>query len=269
MNLIANPTVGIKKEKTKICNKCKTEKKLRDFHKRAATPAGVVPECKTCSHIRAKKYRNKNKTKVRERDRNHYKNNTEKIKKRKKIYRENNKEKIANQKKAYLKKNKEAVAKRKKTYYNKNKKKIAERTKIYYKNNKEKINICVRAWQKRKRETDPMYKLSKNISNLIWYSLKSGKGGRKWSVLVGYTVNKLKKHLEKQFTEGMTWANYGKDGWTLDHKIPVSVFNFTKPEHIDFKRCWALKNLQPMWAEDNLEKRAKLNKHFQPSLLVG
>jgi hypothetical protein len=28
-----------------------------------------------------------------------------------------------------------------------------------------------------------------------------------------------------------------------------------KPEHRDFKRCWALKNLQPMWEKENLEKQ--------------
>jgi 5-methylcytosine-specific restriction endonuclease McrA len=65
----------------------------------------------------------------------------------------------------------------------------------------------------------------------------------------------------------MTWENYGSE-WHLDHKIPLSVHNFTKPEHSDFKKAWSLKNLQPLWAEDNLKKNAKLNKPFQPSLLL-
>lgn len=54
----------------------------------------------------------------------------------------------------------------------------------------------------------------------------------------------------------------------IDHKIPLSAHNFTKPEHSDFKKAWALKNLQPMWAIDNMKKGAKLKKHFQPSLLL-
>ena len=64
----------------------------------------------------------------------------------------------------------------------------------------------------------------------------------------------------------MTWENYGK--WHLEHKIPISVHNFTRSGHEDFKRCWALKNLQPMWAIENFEKHDKLTKHFQPSLLI-
>jgi len=55
----------------------------------------------------------------------------------------------------------------------------------------------------------------------------------------------------------------------LDYKIPVSVFNFTTPEHEDFTRCWSLKNLQPMWAKENMSKSAKLEKHFQPRLALG
>jgi len=54
------------------------------------------------------------------------------------------------------------------------------------------------------------------------------------------------KNILKTFEPWMSWKNYGKDGWEIDHKIPISVFNFTKPEHRDFKRCWALKNLQPL-----------------------
>lgn len=111
-----------------------------------------------------------------------------------------------------------------------------------------------------------MYKLNCYISTAMWRSLKGSKGGEFWLNLVGYTFNELKKHLEKQFVNGMTWDNYGK--WHIDHKIPISVFNFTKPEDNDFKRCWALKNLQPLWAKENQLKGAKITEHFQPSLLL-
>jgi hypothetical protein len=35
----------------------------------------------------------------------------------------------------------------------------------------------------------------------------------------------------------------------------------------DFKRAWALSNLQPLWAIDNQRKSAKLAAPFQPSLI--
>ncbi len=111
-----------------------------------------------------------------------------------------------------------------------------------------------------------MAHLSMNISTAIWASLKGNKGGH-WETLVGYNLEQLKKHLEKQFQPGMTWDNYGE--WHIDHKIPKSVFNFSKPEHMDFKRCWALKNLQPMWKNENLSKYNKLSIQFQPNMRLG
>ena len=91
--------------------------------------------------------------------------------------------------------------------------------------------------------------------------------GSRWESVVGYTIDQLKESIEKQFLPGMDWNNYGKHGWHVDHKTPIAVFNFEKPEDTDFKRCWSLKNLQPLWAIDNLKKHAKIERPFQPSLI--
>ena len=110
---------------------------------------------------------------------------------------------------------------------------------------------------------DPKYRLNKNMRKRIRESLKVINNGKSWQSLVDYTASKLRKHLEAQFQTGMTWENYGE--WHVDHIIPISAFNFTKPEDIDFKRCWALSNLQPMWADKNMAKSDRLESHFQPS----
>lgn len=62
-------------------------------------------------------------------------------------------------------------------------------------------------------------------------------------------------HLERQFSPGMSWANYGR--WHIDHDTPVARFNFDSAEHPEFKACWALTNLKPLWARDNLSKGAR------------
>ena len=107
--------------------------------------------------------------------------------------------------------------------------------------------------------------LNNRIRSLIQQSIRGKKCGRKWEDLVGYSVDDLKRHLEKQFKDGMSWGN--RSEWHIDHIIPKSVFNYEKPEDDDFKKCWALKNLQPLWAKDNISKHNKLEKHFQPSLI--
>jgi hypothetical protein len=154
--------------------------------------------------------------------------------------------------------------------------------KKWYEANREKTIASVKRWQnenpeKRKeyaRRTDkkirstPKGKLNSNISNRIWHALHGRKGKRHWEDLVGYTIDQLKRHLEKRFKPGMTWDNYGTF-WEIDHKIPVSVFNYERPEDIDFRLCWSLKNLQPLEAVENNKKKAKLNKPFQPSLALS
>jgi len=127
-------------------------------------------------------------------------------------------------------------------------------------------------WREKERSrwtNDPQHRLHKNMSRGIRSSLNAGKGGASWEVVVEYTLKDLRRHLEKQFQLGMTWDNYGRGGWHIDHIIPASAFNFESVDDHDFKRCWALKNLQPLWETENLKKNAKLNRSFQPTLALG
>jgi hypothetical protein len=80
------------------------------------------------------------------------------------------------------------------------------------------------------------------------------KNGRSWQDLVGYTAEELMAHLERQFLPGMDWEN--RKLWHIDHIVPVSSFSLT-PECPDFKACWALTNLRPLWGADNIRKKDK------------
>ena len=66
-------------------------------------------------------------------------------------------------------------------------------------------------------------------------------------------INILKNHLEKQFKEGMTWDNYGL--WHIDHIKPCASFDLICP--VQQLACFHYKNLQPLWALENLQKSAK------------
>jgi len=161
-----------------------------------------------------------------------------------------------------------------------NPKKKIEDIRRWQANNPEKVLNWVRRWQaknpervkaasKRYYQTHgklPMARLNSNISQQMRRYLKGNKGGVHWEKLVGFTIKQLKDCLERQFIKGMTWENYGE--WHVDHKIPISAFHFTSPDHTDFKKCWSLKNLQPMWAKENITKSNKLDGDFQPSLLI-
>lgn len=110
-------------------------------------------------------------------------------------------------------------------------------------------------YAKNRKSSDPVFALNHSMSSSIRKSLNRKKSGYSWESLVGYTVDELITCLERQFLPGMTWANRGD--WHIDHIIPVSSFNYDGPDHPDFKACWALTNLRPLWAEDNLRKKDK------------
>lgn len=138
----------------------------------------------------------------------------------------------------------------------------------YREANREKINAYSRArsqveerrewlrkWMREKRRTDPMFAVNSRMSRAIWNSLKGKKAGRSWESLVGYTVDDLMRHLERQFCKGMSWAN--RHLWHIDHRVPLSSFSFVSSDDPEFRAAWALSNLSPLWRGENLSKSDK------------
>lgn len=114
---------------------------------------------------------------------------------------------------------------------------------------KERIN----RYFKKLRKENPKFRLDCNMGNLIYQALKEKKGGCRWELLVDYTLKDLTERLESQFDDKMTWGNYG-NYWHVDHKKPRSLFKYSSPEDPEFKKCWALENLQPLEKTANFKK---------------
>lgn len=101
----------------------------------------------------------------------------------------------------------------------------------------------------------PQYRIAHNVRTRISGILKGAVNGRSVGRvlrLCGYTIDQLRKHLEAQFTRGMTWSNYGRGGWHIDHITPVA--DFDQKDDSDFSACWSLGNLRPIWEQANLAK---------------
>jgi len=115
-----------------------------------------------------------------------------------------------------------------------------------------------RNYEKHRKDTDPLYKLISNFRTAIYQVLKENnikKNGHYFEILK-YTPEQLINHLEKQFSDEMTWDNYGD--WHVDHKHPISLYNIKEIGDNEFMKCWSLDNLQPMWSVDNIKKSNKL-----------
>jgi hypothetical protein len=111
-----------------------------------------------------------------------------------------------------------------------------------------------RKYEKHRKDTDPTYKLIANFRTAIYQVLKENniEKNKHYFDILRYTPEELISHLEKQFTDGMTWDNYGE--WHVDHRIPISSFNFESVDDDSFIKCWSLDNLQPMWGKENIVK---------------
>jgi len=103
-------------------------------------------------------------------------------------------------------------------------------------------------WRKR---TD--IKLHRVVSWHIKNALDVATRSKVFFSKLGYTIEELKSHLENLFKEDMSWDNYGTE-WHIDHVVPRSWTPYASIEDDNFKKCWALSNLQPLWAKDNLSK---------------
>jgi hypothetical protein len=249
--------------KTKICIKCKEEKSIDEFYKRKDIPDEYRNDCKKCKLNNTKKWRFENKEKVKNLGLNYRKNNKNKISNNEKKWRFENKERITETKRKYREENKEKIHKNHILYFNKNKDEIYLRRNIWRENNRDKEKLYRRnhleyynTYVKNRRKSDVLYRLSSNVRSRIRGFFKSKKIIKNGSTfnIVGCSPQFLREYIEKQFTDGMNWDNYGYYGWHIDHRMPLDS---AKTEDELYKLCHYT-NLQPLWWLDNIQKSTKI-----------
>jgi len=206
----------------KKCTKCKNEKPLTEFYFEKKRNI-YHPKCKEC-HI---SYRNINKEKNSNKQKEYYLLNKDKHKERCKEWMENNKQSFKNYIKQYYQSNREILLEKSKEYQTKNKDKHAEYIKNRY-------------------QTDINFRLRKKLTTTLWNNLKKQKTNKLLSIipLLGCTVDECKQYLESQFKPEMNWNNHGEI-WEIDHIKPCSSFDLTDIEQQ--KQCFHYTNLQPLF----------------------
>lgn len=233
----------------KICNKCKIEKDLSLFRKDKTKKCGLYHTCKVCEKqyretqksnqkqyqiAYQKQYRETHKVKQKEYQKG-YQTANESFRIKKKLYRLKNKERIAFMNKAWKLKNPDKVKVTKRKQYELNKTKIREYQKAY---------------NKKRRSFDTLFRLKANIRTLISNSFRKTLLGKKSTTnqIIGCSFDEFKSYLEAKFEPWMNWNNYGKYngapnyGWDIDHLISLS----TAKTEDDIIRLNHYLNLQPL-----------------------
>ena len=97
----------------------------------------------------------------------------------------------------------------------------------------------------------PSGRLRKTVMNRIWSAMKRQRVNDVGSFsMVGCSVEFLRRYIEAKFEAGMTWDNYGE--WHVDHIRPCASFDLSDKEQVI--QCFNWRNLQPMWASENISK---------------
>ena len=112
------------------------------------------------------------------------------------------------------------------------------------------------AYMRHKRNTDPRFTVADRLRRRINQAL-SRAGTHKCGKLAetaGCDIATLVRHIENQFLPGMSWGN--RREWHLDHIVPLSAFDLTKPDQQ--KVAFHFANLMPLWASDNLRKHTSI-----------
>jgi len=124
--------------------------------------------------------------------------------------------------------------------------------KIHDKNYRETHKEDRRRYLAIRKQNEIQFKLTVNLRSRLYTAIKrSYKSGSAVRDL-GCSIDYLVQYLEGLMEEGMTWDNWEKDGWHIDHVVPLSAFDLTDREQ--FLKACHYTNLQPMWAEENLSK---------------
>ena len=119
------------------------------------------------------------------------------------------------------------------------------------------LNYCT--YQDYKTTKKPLTDREKTTSRPEKDTNNNGnKDGKSVFEYLSYTQTELRQHLESLFTEGMSWDNWAKDGWHIDHIYPQSKLPYDSMIHHNFQKAWELENLQPMWALENISKGNKI-----------
>jgi len=239
--------------KTKVCKNCKIEKELNAFSKHKDCLHGVNTTCKSCINKEEKVKRRLATEKEKSLPANGLKV-CGTCKTEKSI---NEFSQKADKKDGLMNRCKKCVSQ----HYYRNKDSLTASHKIYYENNKSVINSYKNEWIKTKRNLDPSYKLSSNISALLRGTLKRKnitKNSKSQDIL-GCTIEGFKAHIESQFLNWMNWENYGDKcqpleyncSWDLDHIIPISYAK--TEEEIYLLNHWS--NFQPLCSKINRDEK--------------
>jgi len=167
----------------------------------------------------------------------------------------------------WVSRNKEHTKEYQKNYRLENQERNARHQREWLARNRDKRRAYMREYRKNEMK-DPEKRILHNLRRRVNGAvlLKCRSAGT--TTLLGAPIKVVRERIESLWESGMSWDNYGIDGWHIDHIMPCASFDLSCPEQQ--RACFNYKNLQPLWARDNASKGAKIEhkKNNKPFLIT-
>jgi hypothetical protein len=148
----------------------------------------------------------------------------------------------------------EEISAKNKERYIKNRELRIQKTQEWCSKNRDKRRAISKRHKEKMKNTSPEWVLHQRMRARIRSALIGDGFVKKNSTeeILGCSSEYLKKHIERQFHDGMSWENI--NNIHIDHIIPLVS---AKTEEEVLRLCH-FTNLRPMWAKDNLSKGDKI-----------
>lgn len=247
---------------TKTCRGCLEKLSLDDFGIDRATRDGRTTRCRPCRRAESAAYRSANVEKVRAAVRRWAAKNSEK----RRAYQQRVAEHRREYNREWQRRNSARCRQKARDYRQRHPDRVAACVRRYRQENPERVREMKRKWNREnndkvrahgvKRRADPKYRIEASFRARLHQTLTRGSKNAPMFALLAYSSHELRARIASQFLPGMSWENYGD--WHIDHIVPLSAFRYSTPGDPDFRRAWALTNLQPLWAQDNFRKHARI-----------
>lgn len=240
---------------SKACTHCKAVKMLAEYYAGDGR-FGRIAKCRTCMREIGAARRRAHPEKAKEHRDRYREKYPERVAASMALHRAANMDRIRDRDRQWRLDNPDKCREISKRQRAKKPEEFSRRAIEWQRRNPEKVRAARERWLK-SREDDIGFRLSSSLRAGLSRGVAKGlKRRAKTFDLVGYTLQELKDHLQSRFQPGMSWENYGK--WHIDHIVPLAVLGYPGPADENFQQAWALSNLQPLWAEQNLRKHAKV-----------
>ena len=152
-----------------------------------------------------------------------------------------------------------------KGYYKKYYSSHKEQKKLYATNNKDIRNARTRNRMRYDLEFRMRTNVSGAIRKRIKINIKLSKTNDSSINYLPVSIPEIINHIESLFEPWMSWDNWGKYDdhtwddndsstwtWQIDHIIPQADLPYDSYDHPNLKKAWALENLRPLSAKQNV-----------------